>query len=362
MSASNHHQPARTDAIAEQAALWLARRDRGLSPEEQDEYLQWLSANPRHSEELARHAAAFQRMMRLYEWQPGQSASPNPDLFAPRPRWKMRAWPLCVAAAALLVVSTMVFWSQLVPPASVTTPSYLRLNESRILPDGSIVELKECSRIEVAFSPEVRALRLTGEAHFTVAKDATPFVVQAGDVSVRAVGTAFNVRLEANEVDVLVTEGKVHLDRTAAGAAPVASAPQRRFAAGNAGATNDSAGRTAAEEVEAELVAGQRATVRLSGGERAQVSDVTPTEIEHALAWQAPRLEFSDTPLAVAIAEFNQRNRTRLVLGDPVLGSAPIGGTFRVDNVEGFVRLLEVTLDIQAETRAGGKIILSRRR
>lgn len=366
MSASEHRRPARSDPIAERAALWLARRDRGLSPEEQDEYLQWLAADPRHGTELARHAAAFERMMRLYEWQPSQSSAPNPDLFAPsRPR-KTRAWFLGVAAAAALAVSVPILWIRLGPSTPAATTSYLRLNESKMLPDGSIVELKEGSEIELEFSELVRGVRLKGEAHFTVAKGAKPFVVEAGNVAVRALGTAFNVRLEANEVDVLVTEGKVHVDHTGREPAPaVPSSIVPAAAAGSSAAERaaDAAVRAgAAGLTSAVLTAGQRAQVPRVVGERPRVSEVTPADIERALGWQAPRLHFSETPLAVAIAEFNQRNRTRLVLGDPTLGSIPIGGTFRVDNVDGFVRLLEVTLEIRAETRAGGKIILTRDR
>lgn len=364
MSASEPRRPAKPDPIAERAALWLARRDRGLSPEEQDEYLQWLAADPRHGEELARHAAAFQRMMRLYEWQPGQSTAPNPDLFAPAQPRKTRGWWLGLAAAAVLAVSAPIFWSRLTPSTPAATPSYLRLNESRILPDGSIVELKEGSEVELKFSELVRGVRLKGEAHFTVAKGPKPFVVEAENVAVRALGTAFNVRVGAHDVDVLVTEGKVHVGdigselepaglspvEPSAAVAPPVPGPAARSETGVAGPTS------------AVLTAGQRVQMPRVGGEHPRVSDVTPAEIERALGWQTPRLHFSETPLAIAIAEFNQRNRTRLVLGDPALGSIPIGGTFRVDNVDGFVRLLEVTLEIRAETRAGGKIVLTRDR
>ena len=363
MCASDHDRPAGADAIAEQAALWLARRDRGLSPQEQDTYMQWLTADPRHAEELARHAAVFQRMMRLYEWQPGQSPDPNPDLFAPRRRWKTRVWSLGFAAAVIVGLSATIFWSRYVPEASAA-PSYLRLNESRLLPDGSIVELKEGSAIEVEFSDRLRRIRLTGEAHFTVAKDAKPFVVEAGNVAVRALGTVFNVRLDVSRVDVLVTEGSVYVDRSGATKAADDVAPDGLGAPGVPPATTamPAAATEPAVPASAVLVAGQSVTVSRSGSERPRVSDVTPAEIERALNWQAPRLQFSETPLSVAVAEFNQRNRTRLVLREPELGSIPIGGTFRVDNVEGFVRLLEATLDIHAETRAGGRVILSRRR
>jgi len=56
----------------------------------------------------------------------------------------------------------------------------------------------------------VRLVR--GEAHFTVAKNpARPFIVEAGGVAVRAVGTAFDVRHADGAIEVLVTEGKVHV-------------------------------------------------------------------------------------------------------------------------------------------------------
>jgi transmembrane sensor len=88
----------------------------------------------------------------------------------------------------------------------------LRVNESHALPDGSLVELKEGSRIAVDFSAEQRQVRLVGEAHFQVARDAArPFVVNAQGVMVRAVGTAFSVRVDSDEVQVLVTHGSVHV-------------------------------------------------------------------------------------------------------------------------------------------------------
>src|SRR3546814_19688281 len=51
-------------------------------------------------------------------------------------------------------------------------------------------------------------------AWFQVAKDrARPFVVEVGDVRVRAVGTAFGVKRTAGGVDVQVTEGVVEVWR-----------------------------------------------------------------------------------------------------------------------------------------------------
>ena len=46
----------------------------------------------------------------------------------------------------------------------------------------------------------------------------------------------------------------------------------------------------------------------------------------------------------------------------PALGALPIGGTFRPDNVEGFVRLLTVTLGVRAEARGADETVLWRGR
>ena len=76
------------------------------------------------------------------------------------------------------------------------------------------------------------------------------------------------------------------------------------------------------------------------------------------LAWQAPRFQFYETPLVEAVAEFNRHNPHRLVLGDPKLGARRIGGTFRTDNVEGFVSLLRLTLGLRAQARGTDETVL----
>src|SRR5204863_5888557 len=80
-------------------------------------------------------------------------------------------------------------------------------------PDGSVVELNRGAVVSAHFTASERRMRLvSGEANFKVAKDPQrPFVVEARGVAVRAVGTAFNVRIDAVSVEVLVTEGVVNV-------------------------------------------------------------------------------------------------------------------------------------------------------
>lgn len=343
MSADSH-QPIPGE-ILDAASGWLARRDRGLTAAEQDAYMQWLAADPRHAEALARHAAALERMMQLYEWTPAHDTEPNPDLFASAPtrtrsRWRWAAGSLAAAAAVTLALV-------LGRPAADSTAvaaapkSYLRVNERMALPDGSRVELKDGTRLVVQYSERERRVQLAGgEAHFSVWKDAQrPFVVVAAGVEVRAVGTAFNVRLAGRDLSVLVTEGRVQVEPLApAGAAPVAPTL---------------------------ITVGQRAIVDLATRHAAIVAppvvqSVSGEEIARELAWQAPRLQFDETPLAEAVAEFNRLNRHQLELADPALGALRIGGTFRPDNVEGFVRLLDETLGLQAEPAGENRTRLRR--
>jgi transmembrane sensor len=330
------------NVAAQQAADWLARRDRGLNAAEQDDYLQWLREDARHAALIARHEATFGRLQQLERWQPGGSSEPNPNLFA-RPRRTMWRWvPLVSAMAAAAVVGGLVLQRNGDRPvATASAKSFLRVNEQQVLSDGSKIELREGSRVEVAFTETERRVRLTGgEAHFTVAKNpAWPFVVEAGKVAVRAVGTAFAVRLDAASVDVVVTEGKVRVESPAVPGQ--ATAP-----------------------TEAPLVmASHRAVVALDSAAREpEVTPVTAEQLKDALAWQAPRFQFHETPLADAVAEFNRHNPGQTVIVEAELERVPIGGIFRVDNVSGFVSLLEVTLGIQSERRADGAVELKRGR
>jgi hypothetical protein len=83
-------------------------------------------------------------------------------------------------------------------------------------------------------------------------------------------------------------------------------------------------------------------------------------EITRLQAWQPRELEFNDTPLAQVVAEFNSSNRVKLVIDDLQLASLPVGASLHSDNVDGFVRLLEASLRVQAERRADGVIVLRR--
>ena len=330
---------------AEQAADWLIRYDRGLAAAEQDEFHAWLAADPSHGETFARERATWRELDLLAEWRPEHGAEPNPDLLA-RPRRALRReifWLAPLAAAACLALVWLAP-SRLAPAGDLAASAAATGYEKRILEDGSVIELNRGAAIVVAYTATERRVQLTrGEAHFTVAKNPDrPFIVRAGTLETRAVGTAFNIRFATDAVEVLVTEGRVQL------ATP---------------AVAESVAPTLAVAALPLLTAGERIAVPLPSAAPTaaplQIVAMSAAEMAHALAWLPALLEFSSRPLAEVVAEFNCRNTLQLVLADPSLATMPIVATFRSDNVDGFVRLLTATAGLRAD-RDGQTISLRR--
>lgn len=264
-----------------------------------------------------------------------------------RRRQRRRFSALIVSAATLAVAGF--FWNASQagrPELAAQRDSALVTRPARqSLADGTLVELKPGASIEAQFEPGFRRVVLRGgEAHFQVTKDSVrPFVVVAGGVEVRAVGTAFAVQINAGGVDVLVTEGTVAVDRT-----PIATV--RRAEA------------NAATQPLALVTAGKRVVVETNSGApilRTPVAEVSDAEQHERLAWRVPRLEFSGTPLSRAIPLFNEHGRVRLTL-DPKLGKLQLSGMLRADDTESLLLLLKNEFNIDAENRDEGEIFLRR--
>jgi transmembrane sensor len=349
------------DAIETAAADWLARRDRGLSPEEAEQFAAWEAADARHTAELTRLDAT---------WRLLDTADEVPDIMQlahemeatekrPTARRRWRPWALAAAGLGVAAVLAMTWTAFLRAPWLLETagraPAAAAGNRSyHVVPgaaqrltlaDGTLVELNADSAVNTAFSATERTVQvLRGEAHFAVVKDAVrPFVVHAGNVTVRAVGTAFNVRIDSTAVEVLVTEGRVRVDDAARGESLLAPATATASPPLAAPAT---------------LSAGQRVVVSAEEPTPASPITATPADIERLLAWRSPQLVFERTSLEDAVAAFNSFNRCQLVLGDPALRTRRLGGTFRADNLEAFVRLLEKGFNIVADTSDGRAIVL----
>jgi transmembrane sensor len=267
-------------------------------------------------------------------------APATPSLFR---RWR---GPLAAAAAVALSIATYHF-------GTLSAPQPLGPG-TRVLADGTVVELNGAAVIVSDYTASERRVRLErGEAHFTVKKDAArPFIVTAAGVSVRAVGTAFNVRLAGASVEVLVTEGQVRLQP------PLAPTPPA--GPGSSGPAPP-ATPSSTPQPERMLAARQRAVIATAPSSTPpEVATLTPGEISRVLAWQHRILDFTATPLGDIVAAYNRRNATQLVLADPELAALRVSASLRSDNVHGFVKLLETGFGVRAERHGDSEILLGR--
>lgn len=346
MNAPNRPRPSESEAIEARAAAWIAQRDDGLTPEESAAFERWCAESPAHAAAVARLDGVWTALHELRDFRPAAFAHPDPDLLAPARRRRILRFPVAGALAALaavLVLGVLLLRSGKPNGTSVTDASSATYVTAAAgfqrvaLADGSIVELNANTIVRVHYTAAERcATLLKGEAHFTVAANARrPFWVEADTIAVRAVGTAFDVRREASAVAVLVTAGRVRVDR-------------------NSMPLELGGGRTV-------LAAGWRATISTASGSP-QVEEVERHALRDALSWQSSRLAFVDTPLGEVVEEFNRHNEIQLVLGDADVASLPIGGSFGAENVESFVRLLSSNGDVRVERPTPNRIVLRRGR
>lgn len=318
------------------ATEWLSRRDQGFTEEESKNYARWLAADPSHLSAIEFLEPAWQASNRPRHT-PGSVNLRHyvGHAMARRRGHRRRLLAATLATAAAFTIGLFLFHptQQASPVATVSLRP-----DSRVLPDGSIVQLNVGAEIEVAFTSATRTVHLLrGEALFEVAKDtAHPFVVDAGPLSVRAVGTAFSVRRDTGEIDVLVTEGRVAVEFAQLQDQP-AAAPLH-------------------------VDAGSRITVPVAGlaSPLAPLSPAPVADVESELSWRNRRVEFSGTPLSEAVDYFNRNNCLQLSPGNDEVGALRISGVFWTDDSEAFARALEISLGLTAIPAGTDRIVLRR--
>jgi len=254
---------------------------------------------------------------------------------------------VAACAAGTLAALVFAFGWELPRPAQAPAANLAMLSAParRVLSDGSVIELKDGADVDVQFGPQdpVRRVSLKrGEAHFQVAKNhLRPFVVEANGVEVRAVGTGFSVELGQGQVEVLVTEGRVSVEKPAAGASPAEQAAALTY-----------------------VDAGRRVVVDLSprrpSAEVSPVTAVSAVEFQDRMGWRVPRLDLSGTPLSEVVPIFKKNSGMAIVLGDPSIGEIKLSGVLRADNIDALLQLLASNYGITAERRGPSEIVLRR--
>lgn len=307
-------------AISDRAAAWVARMDReGHDPAVRAELKSWLAGDDRRRGAYFRAKAAWNMLDRASVL--GAGGSQSYEVAAAGGPWFSRRRLLwgggAAAAAAALVVGVTGLDLFAVPDQQIQTA----IGEIRRVPlsDGSFAAVNTQSAVDVTMKPEVRQIALKwGEAWFQVAKDRSrPFVVEIGDVRVRAVGTAFAVKRVGSGVDVQVTEGVVEVWRVGD------EANIRRVEAGSRA-----------------FIAPDNAAVSVAAASE---------EIDKALAWRTGQIVLDGDTVAEAVAEFNRYNVRKIEVVGTALGGEKMIGRFRTNEPDAFARAAATLLNVKAE-------------
>lgn len=281
------------------------------------------------------NAAAFERIERM--WGRAEALSSRPAIEAatadvlakyppkPLPKTEFKLRPLMAGGAAVIVAgiaAVLVSQEPWVPTYS-TPVGGQRLEQ---LADGSRVRLNTETKLQVRFSDGERRVRLLkGEAFFEVAHEASrPFVVEADDARVRALGTKFDVHRSAGQVDVTLIQGRVEVRRD-----------------GDAAATT--------------LAPGQGLTVTPQGVTKPQARNTADTT-----DWTTGQLNFSGVPLEAAVAEVNRYTTRKIVVKAPAaIRRERVSGRFDTGDTDDFVAALSAVYGLKVTSSTSREIRLS---
>lgn len=191
------------------------------------------------------------------------------------------------------------------------------------LPDGSVVMLNKHSVLNYPsrFKGNTRSITLKGEAFFEVTPSKEqPFVVQVNEVTIKVVGTSFNVRSEGGETEVIVETGVVQVTR---------------------------GGKTV------ELRPREKVTVQPN-----DTALVKETETEALYNYYRTR-EFvcDNTPLWKLVEVLNEAYDARIVIDRPGLRNLPLTTTFNDESLDHILEVIAITFQITV-TREGDTIRL----
>lgn len=344
-----------SEAIEEQAARWFAKRESGAwTDTDQVEFDAWLGLQTAHRIAYLRLDVAWKHLARMNALGAGvppgtipargswgdtrffrgahEQTNLSPVVAGVRPAKRtVRLRVLSLAASVVVAVTggLYIYASGLFVGDRYSTP--VGGIDTVALEDGSRVILNTNSQLRVELLERERRIALSrGEAFFEVAHDPTrPFVVEAGNKRVVAVGTKFSVRRENDDIQVVVTEGKVRVET--------------RGAAAGEGTSLVSAGGVARTAKDAVLVR----------------PDAVP-DVEKLLSWRAGYISFENMALADAVAEFNRYSTRKIIIEDPAIAALRLSGNFRSNNADAFLWLLQSGFPITVE-QSEDKIVLRAR-
>ncbi len=191
------------------------------------------------------------------------------------------------------------------------------------LPDGSVITVNKHSILSYpsTFKGNSREVALNGEAFFKVTPNKQkPFIIHVNDVTVRVVGTSFNIKSEEGKTEVIVETGIVQVIK-------------------------------------------DNHTVRLVPKEKvitkwediALAKDTVQDELYNY--YRSKAFICNNTPLQDLVEKLNEAYNTNIVIGNEALKNLPITTVFKNESLDNILAVISETFKIKIE-KTGNQIVL----
>lgn len=252
-----------------------------------------------------------------------------------------RSWMTRAAVAGGIILVSSSVWFALFKdkadkkPVAVSMVQQLQVPngapDKKILPDGSEVWVNAGSHIRYSdnLQGNTREIYLEGEAFFKVKHDPEhPFIVHAGNISVRALGTEFNVEAYANENTIKTTliNGKVQITMEEKPDQKIILAPKEKLTvtANELNHQGDQKRKDISYKVE-------------------QIENTPAGNSVPELAWIEDRLAFQNESFNDLSKRMERRFNMHIVFRDATLKEESLTGTFENETIQKALNLLQMT-------------------
>ncbi len=281
----------------------------------------------------------------------GLNVGSKPSKAPYRLTWRAAAsWLLFLTAGSVL---TYVFSGKTSRQAVRNIEIYSPLGARTFikLPDGSNVWLNADTKLiyNEEYGRENRTLNLSGEAYFDVAQDKQhPFIVEAAEIIVKAVGTKFNVKAYPDEKAVAATleEGEIDVTVVKMGRRwkPLMLKENQKIIVLKDDDMIDSLKINSDEELLKENARQVSAPLMAEN-----IGVINNVKTELSTSWKDSRWIIESEQMVTLIPMLERRFNKKIIFNDEDLKKYRFSGTIENETVEQFMDLLTLTAPLNYE-------------
>jgi len=183
------------------------------------------------------------------------------------------------------------------------------------LPDGSVITVNKNSKLSYPskFNGNAREITMEGEAFFTITPDKTkPFIIHVNDITVKVVGTSFNIKSVNGKTEVIVETGIVQVIK---------------------------------QNSTVELTPGQKVVTEIN--DASIVKDSATDKLYNY--YRSKEFICDNTPLKRLVDILNEAYSAHIIIENKSLENLPITTVFKDETLENILNVISETLGITIE-------------